>query len=228
MHHLMAIAVGAAVVTAPAAQVAQNPRDLLTAAAFQAPSKDRALVLVGQAITASDRILAAHPGDHEALLERGVAIGYRGKLTHSRADVMASLDIFKRVVEQNPRDPDAQIVIASWHLGAVDQLGSFIAGTALGAKAQTGEAALAKAVALGGDRALYPGLASMMQIRRDHGDVSQARRWAEAAAVGETPTQLDSIMKRAAIALLPALRQNDGKAAAQLARKLLPFGKLGD
>ena len=58
--------------------------------------------------------------------------------------------------------------------------------------------------------------------------VAQARRWAEAAASAQTPTPLDMIVKRAAIAILPALRANDGKTAAVLARKLLPFGKLAE
>lgn len=33
-------------------------------------------------------------------------------------------------------------------------------------------------------------------------------------------------MKRSAVAILPALRANNGKAAATLARKLLPFGRM--
>ncbi|WP_091148195.1 hypothetical protein [Novosphingobium sp. CF614] len=222
------IAVSAMVAIAPAAALADTPRELLTAAAFQATSKPRALALVGQAIAMSDKILAARPGDHEATLQRGIAIGYRAKLTRSRSDARTSLGIFERLAAQNPRDAEAQMVIAGWHLDAIDQLGGFVARTALGARTQAGEEALARAVALGGDRAFYPGLAAMMQIRKDHGDVAQARRWAEAAATAQTPTPLDQLAKRAATAILPALRTNDGKTAAMLARKLLPFGKLAE
>ncbi|WP_159980644.1 MULTISPECIES: hypothetical protein [unclassified Novosphingobium] len=224
----MMLAMSAMLAAAPATAMAQTPRELLTIAAFQAPTKPRALALIGQAITASDRILASRPGDREATLQRGVAIGYRAKLTRSRSDARTSLGIFERLAAENPRDPEAQMVIAGWHLDAIDQLGAFIARTALGAKAQVGEAALARAVALGGDRAFYPGLAAMMQIRRNDTDVVQARRWAEAAATGQTPTPLDTLMKRAALAILPALRTNDGGAAAALSRKLLPFGKMTD
>ena len=228
MYRPTMIAVSAVVSIAPAAATADTPREVLIAAAFQAPNKSKALALVGQAITASEKILAARPGDHEATLQRGVAIGYRAKLTRSRSDARTSLGIFERLAAQNPRDPEAQMVIAGWHLDAIDQLGSFMARTALGAKTQAGEAALARAVALGGDRAFYPGLAAMMHIRNDHGDVAQARRWAEAAATAQTPTPLDMLMKRGAVAILPALRANDGKRAAMLARKLLPFGKLAE
>jgi hypothetical protein len=211
---------------APAAAMAETPRELLTAAAFQAPTKPRALALVGQAIAASDAILAARPGDGEATLQRAIAIGYRGQLTRSRSDVRASLGVFERLAAQNPRNADAQMVIAGWHLGAIDDLGSFLARTALGARMQAGETALARAVALGGDRAFYAGFAALLEIRKDSSDLAQARRWAEAAAGGQTPTPLDQQMKRAAIAVLPALRANDGKQAALLARKLMPFGKL--
>lgn len=228
MYRSTLIAVSAIVSATPCAAMAESPRDLLTTAAFQAADKSRALALVAQAITASDRILAARPGDHEATLQRAIAIGYRGKLTRSRSDVRASLTVFKQLATQNPRDAEAQMVIAGWHLGAIDQLGGFVAGAALGARTQAGEVALMRAVTLGGDRAFYPGLAALMQIRKDTDDVPRARRWAEAAVAAQTPTPLDSIMKRAALAMLPALRANDGKAAALLARKLLPFGKLPD
>lgn len=223
---MLAVSAVATIVASPA--LADTPRELLTTAAFQTATKPRALELVAQAITASDRILAARPGDHEATLQRAIAIGYRGKLTRSRSDVKASLDVFQKLAAQNPRDPEAQIVIAGWHLGAVDELGGFLARTALGARTAAGETALAKAVALGGDRAFYPGLAALLQIRNDPDDLALARRWAEAAANGQAATPLDALMKRAALTVLPSLRANNGKAAAALARKLVPFGKIAD
>lgn len=228
MYRSTLVAVTAIAIMAPAAALAETPRELLTTAAFQTATKPRALELVAQAISASDRILAARPGDREATLQRAIAIGYRGKLTRSRSDVRASLDVFQKLAAQNPRDPETQMVIAGWHLGAVDELGGFLARTALGARVASGETALAKAVSLGGDRAFYPGLAALLQIRNDPHDIALARRWAEAAANGQTATPLDAVMKRAAQAVLPSLRANDGKAAAVLARKLMPFGKLGD
>lgn len=211
---------------APAAAMADTPRELLTIAAFQTVDKPRALALVGQAIAAADRILAAHPGDREATLQRGVAIGYRAKLTRSRTDARASLAIFEALATCDPKDAEAQMVVAGWHLDAIEQLGGLLARTALGAKAKAGDAALARAVSLGGQRAFYPGLAAMMRIRQDSDAVQQARLWAEASATAAAPTPLDARIRQSAIALLPSLRANDGKTAAVLARKLLPFGRL--
>lgn len=228
MYRPTLLALSAIVSMAPAAAMADTPRELLTTAAFQTATKPRALELVAQAISVSEKILATRPGDREATLQRAIAIGYRGKLTRSRSDVRASLDVFQKLAAQNPRDPEAQMVIAVWHLGAVDELGGFLARTALGARTAVGETALAKAVALGGDRAFYSGMAALVQIRNDPEDTTLARRWAEAAANGQSSSPLDAVMKRAAQAVLPALRANDGKAAAALARKLMPFGKIGD
>lgn len=210
------------------ATAAEAPRSLLAAAAFQTSDKARALVLVGQAIAASDHILATRSGDREATLQRAIAIGYRAKLTRSRSDARASLRTFEALAARDPRDAEAQMAVAGWHLDAIDQLGGFMARTALGAKAQTGQAALARAVALDSDRAFIPGLAAMMLIRHDPDDVAKARAWAETAAVAATPTPLDAYAKRSALAILPALRARDGKGAAALARKLLPFGRLAD
>lgn len=229
MFHSTMLAVSAmvAAVIAPAA-LADTPRELLTTAAFQAPDKKKALALIGQAIAESDRILVARPGDHEATLQRAIAVGYRAKLTRSRTDARASLAVFQRLAAQNPRDAEAQMVIAGWHLDAIDQLGGLVARTVLGAKADAGEAALSRALTLGGNRAFYPGLAALMRIRKDEGDVAQARRLAETAAAAPAPTALDAQMKRAALSILPSLRANDGKSAARLSRKLLPFGKIAD
>lgn len=216
----------ALVAAASAPALAETPREMLTAAAFQSEDKASALALIAKAIGAADRILAARPGDREALLQRGVAIGYRAKLMRNRADARASLSIFEGLAARDPRDAEAQMVIAGWHLDAIDQLGGFIARAALGAKAQAGEAALDRAVTLGGKQAFFLGLGAMMLIRQDSHNVGEARKWAEAAALAPTPTPLDVVMRRSAMAILPALRANDGKAAAGLARKLLPFGRL--
>ena len=220
-----AMVVAVAALAAPSAH-AETPRELLTMAAFQAPTKAKALALVQQALSASDRILAARPSDHEATLQRGVAIGYRAKLTRSRSDARAALAIFEGLAARNPRDAEAQMVIAGWHLDSIEELGSLVARTALGARGQVGDAALERGVALGGNRAFYAGVGALMKIRRDPGAVAEARRWAELAAAAPAPTPLDVQMKRAAGAILPALRSGDGKGAAALARKLLPFGRL--
>ena len=201
---------------APAA-LAETPRELLTAA-FQTSDKARALSLIGQAISAADRILMTAPNDHEAVLQRAVAIGYRAKLTRSRADARSSLSAFEALAARNPRDAEAQMVIAGWHLDAIDQLGSFIARTVLGAKEQVGEAALGKAVALGGNRAFYSGLAALMRIRADHNDVAGALALAERAANAPAPATARRPPPRRASCCRSASCRNSATAACSIGR----------
>src|SRR3546814_9549632 len=87
-------------------------------------------------------------------------------------------------------DPEAQAAVGAWNVDAVSQLGSFIAGAALGADRKAGLAAINRAVVLGGDRAMFPGLAALLRLSLNSKDV-HARGLAEAAARGTVPTALD-------------------------------------
>ena len=218
---LMAAAI---VVAAPA--MAATPREMLIQAAFQATDKAQALALVNQAIEQAEAGLRANPRDKEAFFQHAMGIGYRAKLTRKPADAKASRKMFEQFVAQYPRDPEAQIAIGGWHLDAIAD--GFLATTVLGAKKDIGVASVDKATQLGGDRAFFKGFAAMMHIRLDPKNVGVARTLAEQASRGSTLTPLDRIGKRDADALLIPLRSGDGKAAAQLARKLLPFGRLAD
>jgi len=65
-----------------------------------------------------------------------------------------------------------------------------------------------------------------MRIRLDPEDIGTALTLASAAAAAPAPTDLDRIAKRDAQAMLIPLKAGDGRAAAALARKLLPFGRV--
>ena len=100
-----------------------------------------------------------------------------------------------------------------------------MARTVLGADRATGLAALDRAVALGGNRAMFPGLAALLRLQLSADD-ARARPLAEAAARGTTPTALDAQMQRAAIVVLALLRRGDTAAAHRLAPTLLPLGRI--
>ncbi len=216
----------AALLLASATPAMADLRDDLTQTAFVTTDKAAAIAQLQQALRTADGLLAAAPGNREATLQRGVALGYRAKLTRNRADAVATKKIFEQLVATNPRDPEAQMLLATWHLDAVDQLGGFLAKTALGARRDVGEAALNQAVALSGGRPFFTGLAALLRIRLDPGNVAAARTLAEAAARAPAVTALDRLMKRDAALILPILQRGDGKAAAALATRMLPFGRL--
>ncbi len=213
-----------ALLARPAA--AQSARDLLMAVAFTPSSKADALAGVGRAIATADAVLARNLGDREARLQRAVAVSYRGRLRSNRADLKAALRGFEEAVAADPRNAEAHMALAGWHLGAVIELGSMLAGIMLGASKAKGERALDRALALGGARAFFPAVASLHQIQLDPHDVPGARRLAEMAVGGETPTNADRLLQRQAAALLVVLRPGNGKAAAKAARRLLPFGQV--
>lgn len=213
----------AALVSTPVA--AATPRETLTQAAFAVRDKAVALAHIASAEAATDAVLTRAPRDREANLVHAMAIGYRAKLSRSRADAVAAGKMFAALAAADPRDPEAQAAVGAWHLDAVSQLGGMIAGMALGAKKAAGLEAMDRAVALGGERAMFSGLAALLRLSVDARD-ARALRLAEAAARGSTPTPLDQVMKRAAGAVLIPLRSGDTKAAATLAKQLLPFGRL--
>jgi hypothetical protein len=203
---------------------AATPRELLTQASFQTTDKSAALALINQGLAAAEAMLAANPGDREAQMQHAVAIGDRAHLTHSPGDAKMARHMFEVFLAANPRDPEAHLAVATWHLDTVDA--GFLATTVLGAKKEIGLAELDKAVALGGGRPFFTGFAALMRIRLNPRDVAVARSLAEQAAAAPAPTVLDRIAKHQAQALLIPLRSGDGRTAALLAKKLLPFGRL--
>ena len=225
MRYLVVIFAALAVaISSPAA--AETPRELLVSAAFDARSKPAALSAIEQALKAADQAIARNPGDREARLNRAVAISYRGKLKRNRADLGTARKAFEALVASNPRDPEAHMGLAGWHLGAIIELGPLMARTALGARREKGLQALDRAVALGAGHAFFPAYASLTRIQLDPKDVASARRLAEAAVKAPAPAPIDRVMQRRAKALLSSLVPNNGKAAAQAAERLLPFGRL--
>jgi hypothetical protein len=216
-----------AMATPSPAVTSATPRELLISAAFATHDKATALARIDSGLKAANLLLARNPGDREARLQRAVAISYRGKLTRNRADLVAAHQAFESLAAAQPGDAETQMALAGWNLGAVIELGPFMAGAALGAKRGKGLQALDRSVALGAGRPLFPAFASLTRIQLDPSDVARSRQLAEAAVRGNAASPIDRIMQRQAAALIPLLRAGNGKAAAKAATRLLPFGQLG-
>lgn len=204
---------------------AQNARDILMDAAYASPNKASAQARIGHAVAAADAALKRNPRDQNARLQRALAISYRGKLTRNRGDLIAARRDLEAVAAADPRNPEAQLALAGWHLGAVIELGPMMARTVLGARKAIGTQALDRSLALGGDRPSVTALASLFRIQIDPSDIDGARRLAEASTRAGADTAFDRLMQRQAVTLLAALRKGNGKAAAATAEKLMPFGR---
>ncbi|GAA0671469.1 hypothetical protein GCM10009102_23030 [Sphingomonas insulae] len=220
---MVAITVGVAAV--PAA--AESARDVLTQASFGARSKQAALQSIGEAERLSAAVLSRAPDDREALLMQATARSYRAKMNGSRADAIAARKMFEALAARTPRDPEPQLGLGAWHMGAVFKLGGMIGRAALGAQKSAGLAALDRAVATGGDRAIYPGVSALLRLEQDASD-PKGRALAEQAARAATPTLFDRSMRKAAAMVLGSIQAGNAAATRTLAARLLPFGQIPD
>jgi hypothetical protein len=205
--------------------VAATPRQILTEAAFQARDKATALAQIAEARTSAAALLAADAGNRDAAFVQAMALGYRAKLTRSRRDAMDARKQFEQLVASNPRDADAVAAVGTWHLDSVLDLGGMLAGMAVGAKKATGLTMMDRAVALGGNRAMFPGLAALLRLSIDPTD-PRGRALAERASAAAVVIPVDRIFQRSAAAILLSIKAGDEDATQKLARQLLPFGRL--
>lgn len=227
MNHagIMARLTMALAIAACAPVEAATPRQIIAEAAFRTRDKPTALAQLAEAERMAAAQSARDPANREARLLQAMAIGYRGKLRHSRRDALDARRRFEALVAADPRDPEAAGSIGTWHLDSVIELGGLVAGMAIGAKKATGFDQMDRAVALGGKRAFYMGLAALLRLAIDPDD-PRGRALALSASTAPTPEALDRQMQGAAIAVLAAIRVGDAKQAERLARQSLPFGRL--
>lgn len=204
---------------------AATPREILTQAAFQTRDKALALSQIAEASSGAAALLAADAGNRDAAFVQAMALGYRAKLTRNRRDAMGARKQFERLVASNPRDADAVAAVGTWHLDSVLDLGGLLAGMAIGAKKATGFAMTDRSVALGGNRAMFPGLAALLRLSIDPAD-PRGRALAERASAAAVVTPVDRILQRSAAAIMVSVKAGDDDATQKLARQLLPFGRV--
>ncbi|WP_353205394.1 hypothetical protein [Sphingomonas sp.] len=214
----------AALLIAPASALAESGREQLTQTAFAARDKTVALAQIASVEAAATASLARAPGDSEAQMTRAMAVSYRAKLTHSRSDALTAKAEFEALAAKNPRDAEAQAALGAWHLNAVEALGGFAARAALGARKPIGLVALDRAIALGGGRALFPGLAALLRLAIDPTDAT-APALLDAASRGATPTTLDRLIQRRAVQMATVVKGGDTRLVQALAKRLLPLGQ---
>jgi hypothetical protein len=222
---MLKTAIALLLLLAPAAAGSSPSRDGLTQTVFTVRDKAAALTQLAAAEAGANAVLARAPGDSDALLTRAMAIGYRAKLTKSRSDALACRAQFEALVARNPRDPEAQAALGGWHIDAVEALGGLTARAALGARKAAGYEATDRAVALGGDRALFTGLAALLRLSLDPEDARGASL-AEVATRGTTPTTLDRMMQRRAAEMVTILKGGDRRLVKAMAKRLLPLGQI--
>ena len=203
---------------------AETPRELLTQAGFVDRDRSVALARIDRAAAVAGQALSRSPNDQEAAIMQAMANGYRAKLLGNRGEAIAARKQYETLVTRYPRNAEAQAALGAWHVGVIAKLGRFVGRAVAGAQKATGFEALDRSVALGGNRAMFAGLAGLLRLELDPND-ARGRALVETASRAPTPTAIDGYVKRAAMAVLVPLRAGDANATKALADRLLPFGQ---
>jgi|UniRef100_UPI0035C9635C hypothetical protein len=209
---------------APATAHAATGRETLIETAFVERDRAIALAQIAAAEASATATLGRAPTDAEALMTRAIATSYRAKLTHNRSDALSAKAQFEALVTQFPRDAEAQAALGAWHLSAVKSLGALMARGGLGARKAAGLDAIDRAVVLGGNRALFPGIAGLLRLSIDPRDPRGIALIGQATHASVT-TALDRLIQRRAAQLDLVLKGGDVRLVQALANRLLPLGQ---
>ena len=221
--HLPSLTIAAIAVATPAVAQGQSARDLLVQAAFEDRSKPVALARIERARALANAAAARNGDDQDAVVVAATALGYRAKLNGNRGEAIAARRAFEAAVARFPRNAEANVALGAWHIGVIVTYGRIVGRAAVGAQKNVGIAALDRSVALGGNRAMFAGLAALLRLEIDPAD-PRGRALAEQASRAPPPTPIDRYMQRASAAVLGAVRSGDDKQVKALADRLLPLG----
>jgi len=201
-------------------------RAQLSIAGYQTTDKDRALALVAAAEKDFDAALARAPTNVDAQLQKAVAIAYRAQLTRG---IALAKDTRRRFEAIRTAHPDNSLVwgaLGGWHGGAVATVGSFLAGTALGAKKSEMERCYAQALKLA------PGLPStrvffaITLLDLDAGNSARAAGLLKGLENLPAQDGFEAMLKRQGLELAAVLAKGDAAAAQATARKLKAFSRI--
>ncbi len=198
----------------------------LSIAGYQTSDKARAMAIIAGAEADFDKALARSPGNVDAQLQKAVAIAYRAQLTKG---IGLAKDVRRRFEAIRTAHPGNALVwgaLGGWHGGAVATVGSFLAGTALGAKKSEMERCYAQALRLAPG---VPSTRTFFAITLLDLDEDNAQR---AAAILKGMENLpaedgfEALMKQQGLELAAAIARNPATAQAT-ARRLKAFSRLG-
>lgn len=199
----------------------------LSIAGYQTSDKSRAMAVIAAAEADFDKALARAPTNVEAQLQKAVAIAYRAQLTRG---IGLAKDVRRRFEAIRAAHPDNSLVwgaLGGWHGGAVATVGSFLAGSVLGAKRSEMERCYAQALKLA------PGLPSTRAFFAitllDLDPANAARAAGVLRGIEGLPAEdgFEAMMKQQGIELAAAIARGNPAAAQGAARRLKAFSRLG-
>jgi hypothetical protein len=201
-------------------------RATLSIAGYQTDDKARALGLIAAAEADFDKVLARAPGNVEAQLQKAVAIGYRAQLTRGIGLAKDTRRRFEAVRTAHPDNWLAWSALGGWHGGAIAAVGSFIAGTALGAKRSEMERSYLQALKLAPAQASTRTFFAITLLDLDAGNGARAASLLK--GIENLPAQdgFEALLKRQGMELAAVLAKGDAAAAQTTARRLKAFSRI--
>lgn len=200
-------------------------RSYALSGAYQTSDKAAARALLNQAVAACDAALKARPGDPDATLQRGIAVGYIAKMDRSPGGAKEARRAFETVLVKRPNDPHALAAMGGWHGESVATLGGFLAGTVLGAKKGEAVKFFDRAVAASSDPVVSTFYASTL-LALDEDNAPRARQLLERAVAARGGDGYELMMQRHAREILVAMAKGGAAAAQEAAARLGPLGTL--
>jgi len=172
------------------------------------------------------QVLKADPKNVDALLQHGIVVGYRAKLGRSPGLAKQARQAFNAVLARQPDDPLALAALGGWHGESVATLGSFIAGTALGAKKAESIRYFDKAMARNPAGPAVPTFYAFTLLALDAGNAPAARALLARADKAAATDGMETLLQRNARDVLALLANGDPTAARALAKRRSPLGAL--
>ena len=221
---------GQFVPAANAARAAGNhvlaARSQLVAAAFQATTKEQALQMLDWALGDANAALQKNPADVDAVLQRALIIGYRGKLKKNAGDAKEARKDRETARAMAPDNALAWAALGGWHGDAIIDVGAMLAGMALGAKKGEATRNFETAIAKEPANPIYPAYYAIMLLRLDKDTTAKAQGLLQTAVGLKAHDGFESLMKTRAAQLLAPLKAGNPELARSLAVQLAPFGKI--
>jgi tetratricopeptide (TPR) repeat protein len=201
-------------------------RAQLAIAGYQVTDKARALATVAAAEADFDKALARAPTNVEAQLQKAVAIAYRAQLTR---EIGLAKDVRRRFEAIRTAHPGNSLVwgaLGGWHGGAVATVGSFLAGTALGAKKSEMERCYAQALKLAPSTPSTRVFFAITLMDLDAGNSARAAGLLKGLEGLPAQDGFEALLKRQGLELAAALAKGDASAAQVTARRLKAFSRI--
>jgi tetratricopeptide (TPR) repeat protein len=202
-------------------------RATLTVAAYQTSDRTKAESLIDVAMADANVALAQNPNHVEGTLQSAVALGYRAKLRQSPGIAKDAKKFMERALALAPQNSFASLSLAGWNGESVADIGSFLAGTVLGAKKETAVKYYEQALKLDPASPTIPVFYAFNLYRLDNEKYTGKITQLLTTAVALKPRDgFEAMNITHAREVLTTLQSRDGKRAKALIKQYQPFGVL--